>query len=86
MERQWFKAKTYGWGWTPATWQAWLVMLLYIAAVAASAFIFLRPGLGRAGWIGYGAAIVVATALLIVVCYKTGEKPRWRWGQKTERR
>lgn len=29
----WFKAKPFGWGWTPATWQGWLIMVLYIALI-----------------------------------------------------
>jgi len=24
-KRYWFKAKMYGWGWTPVKWQDWLV-------------------------------------------------------------
>jgi len=24
----WFKAKLYGWGWDPAIWQGWLVLLV----------------------------------------------------------
>ena len=26
----WFKRKTYGWGWTPATWQGWVITGLYL--------------------------------------------------------
>jgi hypothetical protein len=77
---RWFKAKTYGWGWTPSAWQGWVVMLIYAGAIAVSAFVFLFPKPTTAGWIGYFSAIAVATALLIFVCYKTGEKPGWRWG------
>jgi hypothetical protein len=85
MERHWFKAKTYGWGWTPSTWQAWVIMFIYVGTVVLSAVVFLRPGFGRAGWMGYGAAIAIATALLIVICYKTGEKPRWPWGKNSQK-
>lgn len=31
----WFKAKPFGWGWTPVTWQGWLVILVYIALILA---------------------------------------------------
>lgn len=27
----WFRAKEYGWGWYPATWEGWLVLLVFIA-------------------------------------------------------
>ena len=36
----WFKAKLYGWGWTPAKWQGWLVVLTYIILI--SIFIITR--------------------------------------------
>ena len=81
MERPWFKAKTYGWGWTPATWQGWVVMLIYVGAIGASAFICLFPKPTTAGWTGYASTIAVATVLLIVVCFKKGETPGWRWGK-----
>lgn len=29
----WFKSKPFGWGWTPVTWQGWLIMVLYIALI-----------------------------------------------------
>ena len=29
----WFKRKLYGWGWTPATWQGWLLTFLFIGIV-----------------------------------------------------
>ena len=32
-EGYWFKAKLYGWGWTPVTWQGFSVTLGYIALV-----------------------------------------------------
>ena len=30
MTQLWFKAKKYGYGWYPATWQGWLVILVYL--------------------------------------------------------
>lgn len=29
----WFKAKLYGWGWTPVTWQGWCVILVYASLI-----------------------------------------------------
>jgi hypothetical protein len=29
----WFKAKNYGWGWYPITWQGWLITGLYAFGV-----------------------------------------------------
>jgi hypothetical protein len=33
----WFRPKTIGFGWTPATWEGWLVTVLAVAAAAAVA-------------------------------------------------
>jgi len=74
----WFKAKLYGYGWYPATWHGWVIMLVW-ALLFASAFrrwdvetqlpqLFLDTA---------GSLIV-----LIVICVLTGEPARWRWGGK----
>ncbi len=79
---QWFKAKRYGYGWYPATWQGWTVMLIYVLLVIGdfrridsmshSNSDTLRP------WI---IDVVLLGIVLIYICYLTGEKPRWRWGK-----
>jgi hypothetical protein len=69
----WFKAKTYGWGWTPNTWQGWSVILLYSVLLVLIMVYF--PSF----WKAIGIAIIIVT--LFAICYKTGEKPRWRWGK-----
>lgn len=79
-EGYWFKRKLYGWGWTPATWQGWFLMSTYIIFVCIVAlsidknlsfneniFIFILP-------------LVIFTAILLYICYKKGEKPKWQWG------
>jgi hypothetical protein len=85
MSKLWFKAKDYGWGWYPSAWQGWLVVLGYIVILAvifiltknyivndSDVFIFLIP-------------VAIATALLLFICYKKGERPEWRWGKKKEK-
>ena len=32
-QEYWFKAKLYGWGWTPVKWQGWCVIFLYIVLI-----------------------------------------------------
>jgi hypothetical protein len=32
---RWFCRKTFGYGWTPVTWQGWLVLALFVAIVFA---------------------------------------------------
>jgi len=71
----WFVNKTYGYGWTPSTWEGWLVVLIwFILFIPLAIYIEYNVTLGMIG-------ILLITGLLIYVCYKKGEKPRWRWGK-----
>ena len=80
-EHLWFKRKLYGWGWTPATWQGWVVILIYIALVML--FPFTIDENSSASEVFFTGILPVAllTIALIRVCYKFGEKPRWQWGK-----
>jgi hypothetical protein len=71
----WFKAKCYGWGWYPSTWQGALVILIW-----AVLFTFSLAKLDHEGWKNI-LFIIFITALLILISWKKGEKPRWRWGK-----
>ncbi|WP_175688508.1 hypothetical protein [Burkholderia anthina] len=74
----WFPAKRYGWGWgLPVAWQGWVVLLLFVIGIIASAWL-VSP---RRSPVAYGACIVVLVALFTFVCWIKGEKPRWRWGE-----
>ena len=90
----WFRAKTYGWGWTPVTWQGWLLTLvfalLYVVlvltymswlgvATLAHAANYRGLALGTLEFLGAGSLLSYA---LIRVCSRYGEKPSWRWGKK----
>ena len=83
MKKLWFRAKRYGWGWVPATWQGWLILIVYIGAMV-KAYDFFADALDT---LVNPLAFFVPTAfamtgILIAICYMTGEKPRWRWGGK----
>ncbi|HSV13262.1 MAG TPA: hypothetical protein VLI90_03335 [Tepidisphaeraceae bacterium] len=88
MSRSWFKAKRFGWGWTPTTWQGWFVMAAFVAAVTTSAFGIL--GVGKVmtihQWVAFYAALALEPLILVLICCKTGERPRWRWGTHDESR
>lgn len=81
-KRLWFKAKNYGYGWYPVTWEGWLCILIYLVVVLLAAFIgfYLFPDIY--GWAIYFITIAVSTVALIFVSYKKGEKATWRWGKK----
>lgn len=88
----WFKAKRYGWGWYPVTWQGWGITLLFACGYLFLCMLFL-------GWLGtatklhavsyrefslsifeYLASVIMLSYLLIRVCTRYGEDPHWRWG------
>lgn len=80
-EGYWFKRKLYGWGWTPAKPQGWAIIVMFVGFILwnmhrlvaqseptdAEMFLFLWQT---------GLAVLV----LLFICYKKGEKPRWQWG------
>lgn len=85
MQKIWFKAKTYGWGWTPATWQGWLILGIFILTYVISTVRFTHLIQSYTPtpltFIIFIIWCLILTSLLIWICYKTGEKPRWRWGK-----
>ncbi len=70
-KRYWFRRKIFGWGWFPNTWEGWLVTILFIFIVFSIAQREPIP------WVLF----IPLALLLIFICYKTGEKPRWNWGR-----
>lgn len=79
-----FKRKLYGWGWVPVRWQGWAVILVYLALILSLALTREEaiPGNPDSGsnFLVFALPIIILTGLLIYICYKTGEKPRWQWG------
>lgn len=80
MKKVWFKAKRYGYGWYPATWQGWLVVLIFLALIAVLAYIF-EKNPEQFLW-QYLTLVFLLSSILVGICYKTGEKAKWRWGNK----
>jgi len=76
----WFKKKLYGWGWVPVRWQGWAVIAIFIALIIWFATDLDKSAEGIADVAWYLGKIAVSILVLIIVCYKTGEKPKWQWG------
>lgn len=78
--RPWFKTKKYGWGWTPASLEGWVVLIgalvLYLGAILIAALTASDPVVLVVTLVGS----VLLTIVLVGVSMMTGEKPRWRWG------
>jgi len=79
MEKKiWFRRKLYGWGWTPCTWEGWAVLFVWVVF-----FILATQNLDHE-WFKNLLFVVLSFAILIVVCYKKGEKPKWQWGKRMD--
>jgi hypothetical protein len=72
----WFPAKRYGWGWgLPVAWQGWVVLLAWLAL-----FVGGFVALGPMHPLVHAAFTLAMVGVLVAICYKKGEPPRWRWG------
>jgi hypothetical protein len=81
--KAWFPAKRYGIGWGfPNCWQGWVVVAAWVALIVGGT-ILLRPDRCP---LAYAACDLVITALLVLVIAAKGEKPRWRWGDDSDRK
>ena len=82
----WFKAKHYGYGWYPATWQGGLILVIYLIIVVGSAFFIesAENNLDESAVTTFLTIDLIATAALIVLSVMYGEKAKWRWGKKDE--
>lgn len=85
--RHWFNSVTgFDWVWTPAAWQGWLVLIAYIVALIA---VFRRidrfSHSASDTLIGFAVPFVLISVLFLFICYKTGQKPIWRWKSPKER-
>jgi len=93
VRKLWFRAKEFGWGWFPISWQGWLVTVIYALLFTISFLIFF-------GWVGaatesqiglrdlmfgileFLVVIGLLSYSLFRICTKFGEEPKWRWGNK----
>ncbi|MDO9181857.1 MAG: VOC family protein [Bacteriovorax sp.] len=80
----WFRRKTYGWGWTPTTWQGWIITTVFLAVPLCIKFFtkYLELTKGSQNFYVLASLPLVFVGLLLI-CLRHGEKPRWQWGIKT---
>ena len=76
----WFKAYQRGYGWFPASWKGWAVIIIY--------FFNVYFGVSLAGRIThdkiqtlilYLPVLTLTTIMYFIIVIKTGEKAKWRW-------
>ncbi|HEY4503024.1 MAG TPA: hypothetical protein VJC14_01120 [Candidatus Paceibacterota bacterium] len=80
----WFKRKLYGWGWTPATWQGWLITFVYLALIILFSLTIDDNSPRREIIFTFVLPFVLLTVAFIRIAYKKGQKPKWQWGPDEE--
>lgn len=85
-EGYWFKRKLYGWGWVPVKWQGWLVILAFVAyLVEVGTSLAPNPEPTESELMWFFVKVFGSVIVLILICYKTGESPKWMWGLPSKR-
>lgn len=81
-KKLWFKARRYGWGWTPCSWEGWTV---FAAFAAVQVWNFLRidyTSHSNSDTVRpFVIQLIISLIVLYFICYMRGEKPSWRWGK-----
>ena len=80
-KKYWLRAKWYGWGWTPATWQGWLVTLIYVVLIIFFSSTIDENSPRKEVILMCVLPTILLTASFIGIAYKKGEKPKWNWGK-----
>ena len=79
----WFRRKSYGWGWTPITWEGWFVTLIIVIIPLIIKFSLKSLECERTTQYFYTyASIPILLMALTLICFRFGEKPKWQWGVK----
>lgn len=77
----WFRRKPFGWGWTPARWQGWVVLLIFIVLITLNAVRIDSSSHSVSDTlINFIPETAVLVLILIAICWAKGEPPRWQWG------
>lgn len=84
-KRPWFRGKKYGYGWgLPTVIEGWLVLVSYFLLIILDT-IQLGKTPSQQALTLFVSQVLLTSALLLVICYATGEKPQWRWGDEKEK-
>ncbi|MEX0932303.1 MAG: hypothetical protein WDZ61_00205 [Parcubacteria group bacterium] len=78
----WFKRKSYGWGWYPASWQGWFVTFAYVVLVVLASLTIDSISPMREVVFTFVLPVVLLTLAFIRIAYRKGEAPKWQWGRK----
>lgn len=84
-EKLWFKRKRYGYGWTPSSWQGWVVIAVFLIVIIGGALTLEEtPENTFTKELGFYLMVVfICAVMLLRISYKKGPTPKWRWGSKS---
>ena len=83
-KKYWFRNKTYGWGWYPASIEGWICMIVFGVALTLSVLVSSQvTNTEEEFTLVLLASTFIEVIILLAICYKTGEPLRWRWGKDT---
>ncbi len=77
MDKLWFKRKRYGYGWSPATKEGWIVTIIFLLLIFSIAIKY-----SKANPIKFMSYLILLVTVFMLIAYKKGEKPKWQWGKK----
>jgi len=81
-KKLWFKAKRFGWGWQPISWQGWIITLIYVLGIANFAIEASPEHSGSDFLLFFAPKFILLTLSFLAICYLKGEKPAWHWNGK----
>jgi len=73
----WFKRRRYGFGWTPACWQGWAVVIVFLIIFVVGKKMFDDNLI-------YSIFMATAIISLVIASLYKGPKPKWRWGRSKD--
>jgi hypothetical protein len=71
-----------GGGWTPVRWQGWFATIIYVFLLVLFSLTIDKNSPNNENFLAFLLPAVLFTVILVQICYKTGESPRWQWGAK----
>jgi hypothetical protein len=79
----WFKAHKFGYGWSPATWQGWILLTIMLVLAIFVGYIVDAHAYSVSDMLidAFPFWFLILTTFFAIV-HRTGEKGKWRWGGK----
>ena len=81
-QKLWFRRKTFGWGWTPCSWEGWVVTLVYTVTLVLLVATLNDDSSTKEIVLIFILPLIILTTAFFRIAYAKGERPRWQWGRK----